>query len=395
MTVTVRRLGPEDAAASQRLGWEAFGVPAGEPERPELEQPGWHGWGVLDEGRLVAQAADREYDAWFGGRTLPLAGVADVTVAAEARGAGVLRPLLTALLEGARERGAVVSTLFPTAPGIYRRVGYEVVAATHRADVPVAALAAVPPAPSITLRRAVPEDAERVRRLYDTWAAGLDGPLTRRGVSFPASDADLVNKVTGVSLAEDEDGTLLGYASWVRGPGDPSRPDLLVHDLVTTRVDACAALLRMLGSFASVARTVRFRSTGGDPVRLLLPTADRTPVHEDLYMLKVLDVPGAFTGAACPPSLAWRSGFTVAGDVLAGVDGSYALEAADGTLRCVRAPARDDRTLTSRGLALLVTGAAPCRDLRTLGLLTGGDPSEDADWDAAVAGRVRGVLDHF
>ena len=41
------------------------------------------------------------------------------------------------------------------------------------------------------------------------------------------------------------------------------------------------------------------------------------------------------------------------------------------------------------------TGAVPCRDLRVLGLLTGGDPAQDADWDALVAGRVRAVLDHF
>ena len=66
-----------------------------------------------------------------------------------------------------------------------------------------------------------------------------------------------------------------------------------------------------------------------------------------------------------------------------------------GRVRCVRARGDDDRTLAPRGLALLVTGAAPCRDLRVLGLLTGGDPAQDADWDALVAGRVRGVLDYF
>ena len=111
MSVQVRRLGPEDAAASQRLGWEAFGVPVGDPGPPETAQPGWRGWGVDDGGRLVAQAADREYDGWFGGRTLPLAGVADVTVAAEARGRRGLDPLVRAMLEGARARGAVMSKI--------------------------------------------------------------------------------------------------------------------------------------------------------------------------------------------------------------------------------------------------------------------------------------------
>nr|WP_232531415.1 GNAT family N-acetyltransferase [Microlunatus antarcticus] len=388
-------MGPEDATASQRLGWEAFGVPSGDPEPPEAEQPGWRGWGVFREGRLVAQAADREYDAWFGGRVLPLAGVADVTVAAEARGAGVLGPLLRAMLEGARDRGAVVSTLFPTAPRIYRRAGYETVATMRWVDVPSSALSALPPAPVVELRRAGAEDVERLRALYAGWASGLDGPLTRTGVSFPATDAELVGATTGTTLASDAAGNPLGYASWVRGSGKVGEPDLLVRDLVAVRGDAYAALLRMLGSFASVAATVRLRTTGDDLLRLMIPTADWTPRHENLYMLKVLDVEAAFTGARCAPGLALRSGFTVTDDVLGTVDGSYAVVAEGGSVRCFRAPAVDDRTLDPRALALLVTGAAPCRDLRTLGLLTGGDPGQDADWDALVAGRVRGVLDYF
>ncbi|MGI3781482.1 MAG: GNAT family N-acetyltransferase [Janthinobacterium lividum] len=395
MTLEVRRLGPEDTGASQRLGWEAFGVPGAQPEPPEAEQPGWRGWGAFDSARLVAQAADREYEAWFGGRALRLAGVADVTVAAEARGRGVLGPLLRAMLEGARERGAVMSTLFPTAPRIYRRVGYEAIGTLRWVDVPSAALAALAPAPEVVLRRAAPEDVPTVRALYAGWASGLDGPLTRTGISFPATDAELVGGVTGLTLAEDTAGQPLGYAAWVRGSGKADEPDLLVHDLVAADAVVHAALLRMLGSFSSVAATVRLRTTGDDLLRLLLPTADWTPLRQNLYMLKVLDVEAAFTGARCAPGLHLRSGFTLVGDALPDLDGGYAVVAESGEVSCVRGPVVDDRTLSPRGLALLVTGAAPCRDLRALGLLTGGDPVEDADWDALVAGRVRGVLDYF
>ena len=394
MTVDVRRLGPEHAVASKRLEHEAFGVPATDPGPDDLGKPGSHWWGVVDGPRLVAQAVDHAYDGWFGGRVLPVAGIGDVTVAAEDRGSRVLGPMLVALLEGARERGAVVSTLFPSAPRIYRGFGYEVIAATRRSDVPGTALASLAPAPDVRLRRGAPDDAERVRRLYDTWASGLDGPLTRRGVRFTATDDELVAGVTGTSLAEDADGTLLGYASWVRGPGLVP-PELLVLDLLATRVDAYTALLRTVGSFSSVAPTVRLRTSGDDLVRLLLPSTAWTPVQEDLYMLKVLDVAAAFTGARCAPGLAWRGTFTLAGDVLPGLDGAYAVTAEAGRLTCDRATATDDRTLAPRGLALLVTGAVPCRDLRVLGLLSGGDPAQDADWDALVAGRVRGVLDHF
>ncbi len=393
--ITTRRLGADAAAASHRLGQEAFGVPAAASGPDPLDLPGWHWWGAEEGGRLLAQAADREFDGWFGARVLPVAGIAGVTVAAEARGRGVLAPVLLALLEGARERGAVVSTLFPSAPGIYRRTGFESIATVRVVDVPSAALAALRVRGGVGLRRAEPSDAERVRRLYDSWAAGVEGALTRRGVSFTAADAELVGRSTGLTLAEAADGRLLGYASWDRGRGDGSGPELVVQDLLATDVDAYAALLGMLGSFASVARSVRLRTTADDLARLLLGPLDWSVVEDGLYMLKVLDVEAAFTGARCAPGLDAELGFTLAGDVLPGLDGAYVVSASAGSLRCVRGRARDDRTLSPRGLALLLTGARPCRDLRVLGLLVGGDPAEDATWDALVAGRVRGVLDHF
>ena len=396
MTVPeLRRLVGDDAAALQRLQQEAFGVPTSERPLPDVERAGHRWWGSFDGDRLVASALDHEHEGWFGGRTVPVAGIGGVTVAAEARGAGTLGPLMVALLEGARERGAYASTLFPSAPGIYRRLGYEAFVGTRWVDVPSSALAAVRPVPGVVLRRASGDDAEAVRRLYDAWAAGADGPLTRRGVAFPADDAGLVGAVTGITLAEDAAGGLLGYASWVRGPGDADELALSVPDLLATRVDAYAALLRTLGSFASVAATVRLRTTGADLVRHLLPTVAWRVVGEDLYMLKVLDVAAMFAGMRCPPSLSTRLGLTVADDVLPGIGGGYLVEAAAGEVRCDRGPVPDDRTVQPRGLSLLVTGALPCRELRTLGLLAGGDPAQDPDWDALVSGRFRAVLDDF
>jgi predicted acetyltransferase len=401
VTVTVRRLGSESAAAAQRLSDEAFGVPpqTSPPTEPrDLTRPGRHWFGALDGGRLVAQACDREFDGWFGGRVLPVAGIAGVTVAVEDRGAGALAPLLQELLLAARDRGAVVSTLWASAPHIYRRTGYEVVAATRVVEVPSAVLGTVRATGDVRLRRAGVADAEVIRDLYDVWASGSDGALTRRGVSFPETDEELLAEFTGVTLAEDPDGRPLGYAAWVRGRGDGSGPELSVPDLVATHVDAYAALLRALATFGSVAPTIRLRTTGDDLVRLLVPSLAWAPVTDDLYSLKVLDVEKAFTGGRCTPGLTARLSFRVTGDVLPGVDGAYVLTAEGGSLTCVRGQVGDasaERTLAPRGLSLLVTGARPCRDLRTLGLLVGGDPAEDATWDAVVAGRVRGVLDHF
>ena len=263
MTWTVRRLRPADAEAARTLNREAFGFPVeGEQAAASVEQPGKRWFGAFDtfEGtgageagheELVATAVDREFEGWFGGRVLPVAGIANVTVAAEHRGRGVLTPLLTHLLDRARQRGAVLSTLFPSAPGIYRRFGFEVVADASRVDVASTSLAAVPPAAGVTLRRAGPADAETIRRIYDTWAAGYNGPLTRRGASFPGSDEELIGGFSGITLVVDDGDDARGYVAWTRGRGDGGEPGLEVADLVALDVDAHRSLLRTVGSFGA------------------------------------------------------------------------------------------------------------------------------------------------
>ena len=54
-----------------------------------------------------------------------------------------------------------------------------------------------------------------VRRVYDRWAAAQHGPLTRRGASFPQTAEELFADLTGLTLAVDADGEVLGYAAWL------------------------------------------------------------------------------------------------------------------------------------------------------------------------------------
>jgi len=177
MTLTVRRLIDADAEPARRLGFEAFGIPATAPSDPaSVRQPGRTWFGAFDGDTLAGRMVDREYDSYFGGATMATAGIAGVTVAAEYRGRGTLTPLFTETLSAARSRGAVISTLFPTAPRIYRRFGYEVIGDFVTVEVPSQALSAVAPAEGVRTRRARATDVEAIRRIYDLWASEQNGP---------------------------------------------------------------------------------------------------------------------------------------------------------------------------------------------------------------------------
>jgi predicted acetyltransferase len=396
VSFTVRRLTAEDAEAAWQLGYEAFGVPSSQPDRPAtVDLPGRTWFGAFVDDLLVGKVIDRTYDSCFGGALVPTCGIAAVTVAAEYRGQGILTPLFAETLRFALERGAVISTLFPTAPGIYRRLGYELIADFVTVELRTAMLAALPRSAAIRTRRATAENFDAIRAVYDAWAIEQNGPLSRRGVSFPATAGDFINSFTGVTVALDEADRVCGYASWNRGQGYGDHASMSVADLLATTPDCYRALLAMLGSFASVTGLTKIDTSGNDLVRLFLPSLPWQVASSSPYMLKILDLPGAVGLRRYPPGLTTELPFRLDGDFLAANNGGYVLTAAAGRASCVRDDHSDDRTLTSRGLALLYAGVQSCANLRAAGLLSGGNLEQDLDWDALFGGRQAHIRDYF
>lgn len=397
MTFDVRRLTAGDDAAAWTLGCEAFGVPATpRPDPTPADPPGRTAYGAFTGGALVAKAVDRAFDSYFGGVAVPTSGIAGVTVVAEARGQGALSPVLGALLRAAKERGAVVSGLFPTAPRIYRRFGYEVVTDLETIEVPTHVLGSVARPTAVHARRAVAADFDAIRAVYDSWAAAQNGPLSRRGVSFPATAQEFVDAFTGVTLALDEAGRVCGYASWERGEGFGEDAVIAVSDLLATSADGYRALLATVGSFSSVTARTTLRTSGPDPVRLFLPTGHWRRTSTLPYMIKVLDVPGAIGLRRYPPGLAAELSFRLTGDFLAENDAGYQISVSAGYAECTKEDdPEDDRVLTPHGLALLYAGAQSSANLRAAGHLTGGDLADDLDWDAAFGGRQTHIRDFY
>ncbi|MDN7120248.1 GNAT family N-acetyltransferase [Nocardioides sp. ChNu-153] len=411
MTLDVRRLGPDDpeavTAASRALGAEAFGTMPPGATPPPMPAPGsWPDgvgmWATFDAAdpdpadgspRMVARVRTHDYTSWWGGAAVPTCGLAGVVVAAEHRGCGHLAELLRRSLGEAAAAGAAVSTLFPTAPGIYRGFGYELATSFDTVELPAAELAGVRPAPSVTVRRARPGDLPALTAAYDAWASQQNGPLTRRGPLF--AEETLLDDVTGVSLVETDgpDGPrVVGYAAWQRGTGYGADRVLEVEDLVALTPDAARALWRLIGSFSSVTGRVRLHTSDPDTARLVLPSLAWQRVESHPYMLRLLDVPGALV----PRTFAvdGEATFAVTGDRLGLVDGTWRLRVADGVAEVEATTSTTAPVLTVAGLSLLYAGAQGPANLRVAGHLEG-PTTHDALLAAWFGGRQVHVRDYF
>jgi len=396
MPVTTRPLTRDDFDQSMALTREAFGeLPPGATPASvdDFPRPGYHAFGTFDDDHLVARVVTREYHSWFGGSAVPTAGIAGVAVAAERRGQKLLDELFRVALEdGLRERGEAVSTLFCTAPGIYRKFGYELVSSYDTVEVPAATLARIGAPAGVRTRRATPADFDAVCRVYDTWAAAQNGPLTRRGPAFPADAKAFIDAFTGVTLAVDDAGDVIGFASWHRGQETGDSATLEVVDLLALRGDAYGALWHVLGSFGSVVGQVRLCTSGHDVARLSLPSAHWKAVEREPYMLRVHDVPGAFAGRDWPVD--GDVAFSVAGDHLGTTNGAWRLVIERGKATCAPAAAADGPVLTPGGLALAWAGAQTCANLRMAGHLSGGMENDEA-LDRVLVPRPIHIRDFF
>lgn len=394
--LVVRRLTEADVAAANELSHLAFGT-GRDPGRRLAPATRWGAFSR--DGRLLAKATDRDQRHWFAGVQVPTSGVAGVAVAPEARGKGLARLVLDHLLTAARDNGAVLATLFRTAPALYRRLGFEHVGALTWYTTPTLALAGLRVPPEMELRAADASDVGAITELYRSVARTRNGMLERSGPLFVTDADDVLRAFDGITVAVGPSGDIEGYCSWDRGTGWQGPTKLTVWDLIATTGRAARALLAGIGSWSSVLATVALRLPDPDPIRWLLPVGDLRVERQQAWMLKILDAAGAVRARPWPGHLSGTVELTL-------LDGDQPADAApdpdgrcrwsfDGGKSELQPGGSGDVHLDVRGLSVLYAGAGSAAMLRQAGLLGGGDANTDAMLDAAAAGPAPALLDFF
>jgi predicted acetyltransferase len=336
---------------------------------------------VEDDGRVVAYARALPMHQWWGGRDLPMAGIAGVVVAPEQRGRGVGSLLMRAVLDRSVALGDAVSVLYPATLPVYRRLGWEVAGARHRVAVDTWLLrrlggrdVAVRPG-TVADTETVVGIARSVHRLSRT-----SGPL----VHDVDDTRETLRDPTVFSYLADDGFVLYGWQG----------SDLRVHELTAGSEQTARALWSVVGSGSSVARTVHAYVAPRDPLHLLLGEGVRPGVEQLRWMLRVLDLPAAVRARGFAPAVSGQAALVVDDPLVPRNTGVWTLQVAGGAGEVVAGSAgRDALRLDANGLALLFAGL-PTATIRVAGAATGGRPEDDALLDAAFAAEPY-LLDYF
>ncbi|MGC4748077.1 GNAT family N-acetyltransferase [Micromonospora sp. DT201] len=393
--VHVRELTADDLDAAWELGRFAFGSDPQRPSHASAVVPGLTRYGAFDDaGRLVGKAVDLHHDQWWSGRAVPCADVGGVAVAPEARGRGVARAMLTALLRGAHERGAAISALYPTVAAPYRACGWEAAGVLRTVDLATALLPRHRPAPHLSVRAGTPADLPAVAALYERVSRHRNGMLTRRGELFDFFAADKGLPGDGLTLVEAA-GDLVGYATWQRGRGYGADSVLTVDEALATTADAARELVGVLGSWASVAPTLRLCPLDGDAVSTILPLESARDHERTLWMHRPVDVTRAVSGRGWPAHARGAVDFSLADPLAEWNTGTWRLTVADGAAELSRISGEAHFRLDVRGFALLYAGAAQARSVAQAGLLHHAAGVDPCSLDLLGAGGPAQLLDYF
>lgn len=361
--------------------------------------------GVVDASdTLLATGRARPYEQVWGGRHLPMGGIAGVYADPGARGRGVATLLMRGLITRMAELGDVVSCLFPTAPELYRAVGYEVGGVQSRFSYAAHDVrGARTRSGGLRPRPAGPGDAHLFHSLMksDQERHGLSGPMLPTVETWREhlEDGDLINYVL------DEGDGRRGFVSY-----SLAEEVLTVEELVAESAEATAALWAVVGSGSSAAPTVRSYLDPRGPGRLVFGGLPDVDVREQVWMLRVIDLPGAMAARGFSAHVTASAQIVLDDPEAPANTATWAISVAAGAGRAWKlatrpavnsAPIEGTASggggpaaygmgggpvrLGPRGMAALWCGWTMSR-LRLAGLATGGDPAADTALDAMFAG---------
>jgi predicted acetyltransferase len=254
-----------------------------------------------DDGRIVATAGAYSFELSVpGGDPAPCAGVTLVSVRADHRRRGVLRAMMTELLDDAADRGEPFAALWASEGPIYGRFGFgpAVPTASFELDRRQARFRVHGPVSDVELVDA-DEAASRYPAIYD--AARADRPVLfgrsqawwRRELDDPPEAREGAGEKRFAVLADRAYAIHRLRPSWDEGLPTGT---VEIHDLVATDAEAAAAMWRFVVETDLSARLTAGRRPVDDPLPLLLddPVAPKPRAGWPLYV-RLVDVPRALS----------------------------------------------------------------------------------------------------
>ncbi|MBL8874748.1 MAG: GNAT family N-acetyltransferase [Phycisphaerae bacterium] len=350
---------------------------------------------VLREGKTIPACLRRiEMGQYFGGKRVPLCGIAGVATAPESRGKGHARRMMEACVREMHDRGEAIGGLYCSTQALYRQSGFEQAGHRFITKVPVARLLGGSKARNtIVLKES---DQKRIEACYRTYASVYNGMLDRTEYIWKRIKERVDGKSQGYGVL-DERGGLAGYLFMEQTRDAHSiRQELQLSDLAFTTPEAGRQLIAFLADYEPMADFVTLGGGPLHPLLTLLPQQRYEVKLKDFWMLRVVDVKRALEARGYSPAVRARVVLNITDETIPANTGKWRLDLEDGRAN-VRKSTGSERTGVScgiRGLAAMYSGLYSPRQASAIGLCAGDEKSLDV-LGGVFSGGTPWMSDHY
>jgi predicted acetyltransferase len=330
---------------------------------------------------------------YVGGVSLPMLGVAGVSVPPELRGRGYARDMMERLVRDMFAEGWVLSTLFPSTQPLYRAVGYEHSVGLFEHEVRRGELAGLrSKGPDFTVRTVTVDD-ERVRAMYARFASRTHGSIDRGPYVWGRIAKHRQTLFEGLGAFRPDD-TLAAYAFVTQQQSDDAMV-LRVRDFAHDDGDGARAVLTLFDRFTTVASRAVLYGGPTLPLLTLLDQQRYATRREELAMTRIVNVQRALAERRYPVSVRAELALRVRDPLVPENDRAFLLSVSDGVAVVRPAPdATDAIELDVRWLAPLYMGMHSATTLAALGALRA-SPAALAVADGVFCAPYPSLSDYF
>jgi predicted acetyltransferase len=282
--VDIRRIPEERIDESMELSAFAFQYELTEEDRrhreallAEQEQ-----WGAYVDGRLAAKLAILEFQCYIQGHALPMGGIAGVATWPEYRRGGLVKQLMLQALVAMKEKGQLLSFLYPFQFEFYRKFGWEMCAEQKQLELSASQLPKWPAGKGKIVR--VDRHSELLPDLYAAYAASYNGMLRRSEAWWTHR---VLQKKQGMAAVHyNEAGEPGGYVLY-----QVKDRVLKVHELIALNHEARLGLWRFLGDHDSMLDRLVWQAPAEESLPFLLDNPMAKQELVPTFMARIVDAP--------------------------------------------------------------------------------------------------------
>ncbi|HEY9851075.1 MAG TPA: GNAT family N-acetyltransferase [Leptolyngbyaceae cyanobacterium] len=360
---------PEEAEKLGKILCQCFNLPASEwpiyRDRINLE----NFRAIRQSGEVAGGLAIYQMGQWFGGKSLPMAGIAAVGISPEYRGQKIAIELLSNTVRELYQQGIPISSLYPATQRLYRQAGYEQAGSRCYWEVPTQSIKLSER--TLPLEKLTTIQPDIFLPIYRQQAIQNNGNLDRHPGIWQR-------------IIEHKEDVVYAYIV-----GSPTQPEgyiifsqkiekntsyLQIWDWVTLTPAAINRLWTFIGDHRSQIQYARWYAGKIDPRTLLLPEQTANIRNHELWFLRIVNLEKALNLRGYPNAIEAELHLAVKDSLIPENTGNFILQVSNGKGEVTKG-GRGDLQLDIRSLAPLYSGLFTAAQLQLTGQIEGTEKS--------------------